>query len=79
MSSTTELAKYGIAGAIGLLITMWAIQAYFWYGYQQANPDIGTVSTTAGFEIVVGGLFVLGVTIAFTAFARGSAVARNTI
>lgn len=71
MSSTAALAKYGFSGSIGLLIMGWASQTYLWYGYQRANPDVGTVSTSPGYEFVIAGLFVIGGVVAFTAFSRG--------
>lgn len=74
--STTTLGLYGLAGGVGLLVATWAAQAYLWYGYQRANPAVGSVSTTPGFEIVIAALFVAGVAAAFTAFARG--IARAT-
>ena len=71
VASPTALAKYGFGGSIGLLMMGWASQAYLWYGYQRANPAVGSVSTTPGFELELAVLFVVGSTIAFTSFSRG--------
>jgi hypothetical protein len=60
---------YALGGGIGLLMMGWAIQTYFWFGYQRANPDVGTVSTTPGFEVVTAGIFLLGTLVAFTGYA----------
>lgn len=62
-----------LGGGIGLLMMGYATQTYFWYGYQRANPDIGTVSTTPGFEVVTVGIFLLGTIVAFTGFANAVA------
>jgi xanthine/uracil/vitamin C permease (AzgA family) len=69
---------YGLGGGVGLFLSVYAFQSYLWYGYQKANPTIGTVSTTPGFEIVIAGLFIIGVGIAFTEFSRGLAHALDT-
>ena len=71
MPSNRTLALYGLGGGVGLFVTMWAFQSYFWYNYQRANPELGSVSTTPGFEFVNAALFVVGIVIAFTAFSRG--------
>lgn len=76
MSSTMTLVKYGLIGAFGLLITGWAGQSYVWLWYQRANPDVGAVSTGTGFELVIAGLFIVGITVAFTAFSTGFIKAR---
>ena len=59
-----------LGGGIGLLFMGYAIQTYFWFGYQEANPDIGTVSTSSGFEVVTAGIFLFGTIIAFTGYAN---------
>jgi hypothetical protein len=73
MQSNEAVAKYGFIGATGLLVAAWAAHTYIWYGYQRANPAVGSVSTGTGFELFVAGLFVFGVTVAFTAFSQGLA------
>jgi len=78
MPSNTTVATYGLGGALGLLVMAWASQAYLWYGYQRANPTVGTISTTPGFEFFIAVLFVIGAVIAFTAFSRGLAHALGT-
>jgi hypothetical protein len=71
MPSTTAFAKYGFGASIGLLVMGWASQAYLWYGYQRANPDIGAISTSPGHEFIIAGLFVIGCVVAFTSFFQG--------
>lgn len=73
MRSITTVATYGLGGALGLLVMGWASQTYLWYGYQRANPAVGTISTSPGFVIGVALLFVVGAVVAFTAFSRGLA------
>jgi hypothetical protein len=34
---------YGLGGGVGLFLSVYAFQSYLWYGYQKANPTIGTV------------------------------------
>ncbi|MFB6201795.1 MAG: hypothetical protein ABEI98_07275 [Halorhabdus sp.] len=71
MSGTNPWALVGaFGGGIGLLMMGYATQTYFWYGYQRANPDIGSVSTSPGFEVVTAGIFLLGTLVAFTGFAN---------
>lgn len=71
MSGTTPRAlANAVGGGIGLLMMGYATQTYFWYGYQRANPDVGTVSTSPGFEIVTAVIFLLGTLVAFTGFAN---------
>lgn len=69
--SARVLIGYALAGGIGLLMMGFASMTYFWYGYQQANPAIGSVSTTPGFEFVTAGIFLLGTVIAFLGFTSG--------
>jgi hypothetical protein len=71
MPSNKTLALYGLGGGVGLFVTMWSFQTYLWYGYQRANPEIGTISTTPGFELFLAVLFIVGIVVAFTAFSRG--------
>ena len=78
MPSTITLAKYGFGGSIGLLIMGWASQSYLWYGYQRANPEVGAVSTSPSFELMIAGLFVIGGVIAFTVFSLGLEYALDT-
>ena len=73
MPSTLSVATYGLGGGIGLLLMGYATMTYLWYGYQKANPAIGTISTSPGFEVVTALLFLVGTVIAFTAFSKGLA------
>ena len=70
--STDLLAyvKYGFGLSVGLLLMGFAFEAYHWHNYLQANPDVGTISSSGGwwfFSV----LFVIGTIIAFAAFASG--------
>lgn len=69
--SIDHLLKHGSVGAIGLLLAGFAFETYHWYGYMKANPATGTISTSPGFRLVTAAMFVVGVTIAYVAFARG--------
>ncbi|MFB6104463.1 MAG: hypothetical protein ABEJ57_05175 [Halobacteriaceae archaeon] len=71
MPSRDRLAKHGLIGGVALLVAGYATMTVFWYGYQQANPAIGTVSTSPGFLVLNAVLFVTGIAAAYTAFARG--------
>jgi len=71
MPARESLARHGLIGGVALLVAGYAAMTYFWYGYQQANPAIGTVSTSPGFHLINAVLFVTGVAAAYTAFAAG--------
>jgi hypothetical protein len=71
MDRDATLLAHGLAGGVGLLVMGWATQAALWTGYMRANPAVGTVSSSGGGAVVVAVLFVLGATLAYTAFARG--------
>jgi len=59
-----------LGGGIGLVMMGYAVQTVFWHGYQLANPTVGTVSTTPGFEAVTVGIFLLGTLVAFTGYTN---------
>lgn len=67
--STRTLAAYGLGVGVGLLLMGYAAQAYLWYGYMRANPQIGRVYGGGGWFWAL--VFVAGTVVAFTAFARG--------
>lgn len=74
----SALIRHGVAGALGLLVAGYATQSYLWLGYQRATPDVGSVVTSGGAEVVTALLFVGGVAVAYVSFARGLAFARET-
>lgn len=69
--SVEHLLKHGVVGALGLLVAGFAFETYHWYGYMQATPGTGSVSTSPGFRLFTAALFVVGVAVAYAAFARG--------
>jgi len=68
-----RVVAHALGGGCGLLIMGYAAQTYFWYGYQQATPTGGAVSTSPGFTLVTAALFLAGTVVAFSAFATGLA------
>lgn len=66
---------YGLGIGIGLLLMGFAASTYTWYGYMNAHPAIGTVSTSSGFTVFYVCIFVLGTIIAYTSFSHGLAAA----
>lgn len=74
-ASSRELAGYGVGVGLGLLVAGFALETYHWYGYMQANPAVGAVSTTPTLRLSVALMFLVGVTVAFVSFASGMAAA----
>jgi hypothetical protein len=72
-----ELATNGLGVGIGLAIMFFAADAYHWYGYMQANPAVGSVSTSPGFTAFYAVIFIAGAAIAYTFFARGLATTHS--
>jgi len=73
MDSDFSVTTYALSGGLGLLIMGYVTQTYLWYGYMQANPEIGGVSTSPGFILVHAIIFLLGTVIAFSGFSKGLA------
>lgn len=74
-ASSRELAGYGIGVGLGLLVAGFAYETYHWYGYMQANPAVGQVSTSPVLRLSVAVMFLIGVTLAFVSFAQGMSLA----
>lgn len=70
--STNSLTyvKHGFGLSVGLLLMGFAFEAYHWRNYMQANPSVGSISSTGGWWLY-SVLFITGTIIAFTAFASG--------
>ena len=77
MDSEFSVATHALGAGIGLLMMGYATQSYFWYGYMQANPAVGSVSTSPGFRLMTAGIFLLGTLIAFSGFSKGLARVLN--
>jgi|GEM_PF-1634917 len=74
-ASSRKLVGYGVGVALGLLVAGFAYETYHWYGYMQANPAVGAVSTSPLLRLSVAVMFLVGATLAFVSFARGMALA----
>jgi len=70
-SDSFELATNGLGVAVGLLLMGYAAQSYLWQGYVNANPSVGPISTTLGFDLFYAATFVVGTVVAYTFFVSG--------
>jgi hypothetical protein len=60
--------KYGFGFGVGLVVMVWAFEAFHWHNYMRANPQTGSIS---GSVWPAYPLFLLGAVIAFTALMSG--------
>lgn len=72
---TTRQVGYGFGVGVGLLAMGFAASTYVWYGYMNAHPAIGSVSTTPGFTVFYASIFVLGTILTYVSFTHGLAAA----
>ncbi|MFC7044625.1 hypothetical protein ACFQH6_03620 [Halobacteriaceae archaeon GCM10025711] len=61
-------AKYGLGVAVGLVVMVWAFEAFHWYNYMRANPQVGSISGSVWLTYP---MFMLGAVIAATALLSG--------
>lgn len=64
----SELVRFAIPFAIGLLFIGYSTVTYWQYAYMRVDPALGDVSTSAGGLVFHLGLFLAGSMMAFTAF-----------
>lgn len=67
-TDASTFVKYGLGVSIGLVVMVWAFEAFHWHNYMRANPQTGPIS---GSVWPAYPLFMLGTVIAFTALMSG--------
>lgn len=65
---SSELVRFAVPFAVGLLLIGYSTVTYWQYAYMRANPAVNDVSTSAGGLVFHLGLFLVGSMMAFTAF-----------
>ena len=72
--SALRLLPFSLAFAAGLLVPGFSTVTYASNAYMRANPAVGSVSTSAGSELLTLLLFLLGAVLTF--LATGAALYR---
>lgn len=64
----SELSRFAVPFALGLLMMGYSTVTYWQYAYMRVNPALGDVSTSSGGFVFHIGLFLVGSMMTFTAF-----------
>jgi hypothetical protein len=67
-TSPATFAKYGFGVSVGLVVMVWAFEAFHWHNYMRASAQTGSIS---GSVWPAYPLFMLGAVIAVTSLMSG--------